>query len=173
MRIEFLDKTRADAILPKLYRILYTNMERIAPVGGTYEEGMGFWISCIKPALDNEFRHILLIDDDDDLAGYFQYSVYDGIFMMEDIQFRDEYKGTGLFAALYRYLIAVIPQDTQFVEAYANQSNEKSIRVLTHLGLEVIGENKNGKSWHFRGDYQNLVKRYENKTINDYESKGI
>lgn len=172
MRIEILDKTRADAVLPELYGILHTNMERIAPTGETYEAGLASWISCVKPALDKAPRRILLLYDNDALAGYFQYYVNDGIFMMEEIQFRDEYKGAGLFEELYRYLVAVLPQDTRFVEAWANKANEKSIGILSHLGLCVIGENKNGKSWRFRGDYQNLVKRYGNKTINDHESKG-
>ena len=29
-----------------------------------------------------------------------------------------------------------------------------------HLGLEICGENKNGKSYHYRGNYQNLLKKY-------------
>ena len=164
MKFEFLDKSKADDILRELYEILYTNMQRIAPVSGTYEEGMEFWLSCVKSTLGKASRQMLLIYDNDYLAGYFQYSVNDGIFMMEDIQFRDIYKGTGIFSELYHYLIPIIPQDTQFVEAYAHKNNQKSQAVLAHLGLEIIGTNKNGFSWHFRGDYQNLVKRYGSQT---------
>ncbi len=122
------------------------------------------WMSCILPALAKEPRQILLLYDGDDIIGYFQYFVNDGIFMMEDIQLREQYHGSGIFAQLYRYLVGILPPDTKFVEAYANKKNEKSIAVLTHLGLEIIGENKNGKSWHFRGDYRNLVKRYGSQT---------
>lgn len=162
MKIDILRKADAESVLPKLFEILHSNMSRIAPTGNSYEEDFSMWISCIKPALEKEPRQILLLRDKEQLAGYFQYYVNNGIFMMEDIQFRDPYKGTGIFAELYRYLVKVIPEDTIFVEAYANKKNEKSIAVLTHLGLEIIGENKNGISFHFRGRYENLVRRYGN-----------
>ena len=162
MKIDILRKADAESVLPELFEILHSNMSRIAPTGNSYEEDFSMWISCIKPALEKEPRQILLLRDKEQLAGYFQYYVINGIFMMEDIQFRDPYKGTGLFAELYRYLVKVIPEDTLSVEAYANKRNEKSIAVLTHLGLEIIGENKNGISFHFRGRYENLVRRYGN-----------
>lgn len=162
MKIDILRKADAESVLPKLFEILHSNMSRIAPTGNSYEEDFSMWISCIKPALEKEPRQILLLRDKEQLAGYFQYYVNNGIFMMEDIQFRDPYKGTGIFAELYRYLVKVLPEDTIFVEAYANKRNEKSIAVLTHLGLEIIGENKNGISFHFRGRYENLVRRYGN-----------
>ncbi len=162
MKIDILRKADVESVLPKLFEILHSNMSRIAPTGNSYEEDFSMWISCIKPALEKEPRQILLLRDKEQLAGYFQYYVNNGIFMMEDIQFRDPYKGTGIFAELYRYLVKVIPEDTIFVEAYANKRNEKSIAVLTHLGLEIIGENKNGISFHFRGRYENLVRRYGN-----------
>ena len=160
MRIEFLRKTDAVSVLPELYEILYSNMSRIAPTGNSREEDFSQWMSCILPALEKEPRKILLLRDNDSLAGYFQYYVNDGVFMMEEIQFREQYKGTGLFAELYCYLVETIPEDTCFVEAYANKKNEKSIAVLSHLGLEIIGENKSGTSYHFRGCYENLVRRY-------------
>jgi len=160
MKIDILSKADAESVLPELFEILHSNMSRIAPTGNSYEEDFSFWLSCIKLALNKEPRKILLLRDNDRLAGYFQYYVNDGIFMMEEIQFREPYKGAGLFAELYRYLVETLPADTLFVEAYANKRNEKSIAVLTHLGLEVIGENKNGISFHFRGRYKNLVRRY-------------
>ena len=82
---------------------------------------------------------------------------------MEEIQLRDRYKGTGVFGKLYAYLTRIIPEDTELVEAYANKSNHKSIAVLHHLGLEIVGENKNGISYHFRGRYENILRRYGEK----------
>ncbi len=160
MRIEFLRKADAESVLPELFDILHANMSRIAPTGNSYDEDFSMWMSCIKPALEKEPRQILLLLDNGRIIGYFQYYVNNGVFMMEDIQFRDAYKGTGIFAELYRYLVKILPEDTLFVEAYANKKNEKSIAVLTHLGLEIIGENKNGISYHFRGRYEELVRRY-------------
>ena len=160
MRIEFLRKTDAESVLPKLFEILHANMSRIAPTGNSYEDDYLTWMSCIKPALEKIPRQILLLLDEERIAGYFQYYVNNGVFMMEEIQFREEYKGIGLFAELYRFLIKNLPADTVYVEAYANKKNEKSIAVLTHLGLEITGENKNGTSYHFRGSYESLVRRY-------------
>lgn len=163
MRIEFLRKADAESVLPELFEILHSNMSRIAPTGNSYEEDFSMWISCIRPALQKEPRQILLLLDGEKIAGYFQYYVNDGVFMMEEIQFREAYRGTGIFSELYRCLVKTIPGDTRYVEAYANKKNEKSIAVLTHLGLEIVGENKNGSSYHFRGRYESLVRRYGSK----------
>lgn len=160
MRIEFLDKAKADSVLPKLFAILHSNMSRIAPTGNTYEQDFEFWIPCIKSDLENEQRQMLLIFSGDELAGFFQYSVNNHVFWMERINFTDPYKGTGIFSELYRYLVKILLADTLYVEALADKRNEKSIAVLKHLGLEIIGENKNGISYHFRGRYENLIRRY-------------
>ena len=164
MIITPLNKSDADRLLPKLFDILHENMSRIAPTGHTYEEDLVTWLSCVKPALEKEPRQILLLLDNSDIAGYFQYYVHRGVFMMEEIQFRERFKGTGLFEELYRYLVNILPRDTQFVEAYANKANEKSIAVLTHLGLAVTGENINGNSYHFRGNYEHLIRLYGTNT---------
>ena len=80
--------------------------------------------------------------------------------MMEEIQFKPAYRGSGLFGDLYRYLIPRLPADIQAVEAYADKRNAKSLAVLAHLGLSVIGENKNGISYRLRGSYAELKNKY-------------
>ena len=160
MRIVPLHKSDSDSVLPILFEILHSNMSRIAPTGNSYNEDFSMWMSCVKPALEKEPRQILLLCDQNEIAGYFQYYVNGGIFMMEEIQFRTQYQGSGMFEELYHYLVKTLPQNIEFVEAYANKKNEKSIAVLIHLGLEIIGENKNGISYHFRGRYENLIHRY-------------
>ena len=52
------------------------------------------------------------------------------------------------------------PIQTKFVEAFSSKENIKSQEILKHLGLNVIGENKNGKSLHFTGEYKALLNRY-------------
>ena len=160
MKIIELDKSRKELILPQLFAIMHANMSVIAPIGNSYEEDLSFWLSCVSSELEKEPRRILLIYDGDEIAGFFQYSVSNGLFMMEAIQLRDRYQGTGVFGELYAYLTRIIPKDTEFVEAYANKGNHKSIAVLKHLGLEIIGENKNGISYHFRGRYETILRRY-------------
>ena len=160
MIIKELDKSCKDAVLPLLFDILYANMSVIAPTGNAYAEDRSRWLSCVSPALEKEPRRILLLWDGDEIAGFFQYFVNKGLFMMEEIQLRDRYKGTGAFGELYAYLTRIIPRETEIVEAYAHKGNQKSIAVLNHLGLEVIGESQNGSSYHFRGRYETILRRY-------------
>lgn len=158
----YLQKPPSPDILEEIFTILAANMRIIAPTGLTYEEDKAQWLSCVPPALEKEARQIILIYDRDELIGFFQYYVTadHSVFMMEEIQFKPAYRGSGLFGDLYRYLIPRLPEDIQAVEAYADKRNRKSLGVLAHLGLTVIGENKNGISYRLRGSYAELRARY-------------
>jgi RimJ/RimL family protein N-acetyltransferase len=158
----YLPKPPSPDILEEIFTILAANMRTIAPTGMTYEEDRAQWLSCVPPALEKEARQIVLIYDRDELIGFFQYYVTadHSVFMMEEIQFKPAYHGSGLFGDLYRYLIPRLPEDIQAVEAYADKRNRKSLAVLAHLGLTVIGENKNGISYRLRGSYAELKSRY-------------
>ena len=158
----YLQKPPSPALLEEIFTILAANMRVIAPTGLTYEEDRAQWLSCVPPALEKEARQIILIYDRDELIGFFQYYVTadHSVFMMEEIQFKPAYHGSGLFGDLYRYLIPRLPADIQAVEAYADKRNQKSLAVLAHLGLTVIGENKNGISYRLRGSYAELRARY-------------
>ena len=156
MKIVELDKSKKDSVLPLLFDILHSNMSRIAPSGKSYEDEFSFWISCVSPALDKESRKILLIYDGCVLAGFFQYFVNGGLFMIEEIQLCREYHRTSALGELYAYLVGIIPEDTELVEAYANKSNHRSIAILNHLGLEAIGETDDGSLYRFRGRYKNI-----------------
>ena len=158
----YLPKPPSPALLDEIFRILAANMRVIAPTGMTYEEDKTSWLSCVPPALEKEARQILLIYDRDELIGFFQYYVTADrdVFMMEEIQFKPAYHGSGLFGELYRFLIPRLPENIQAVEAYADKRNAKSLSVLGHLGLTVIGENKNGISYRLRGDFARLKEKY-------------
>ena len=160
MKITELDKSKKDFVLPQLFDILYSNMSRIAPSGRSYEDELSYWLSCVSPGLEKEPRKILLIYDGDELAGFFQYFVNRGLFMMEEIQLCERYHRTGALGELYAYLAGVIPEETELVEAYAHKSNATSIALLGRLGLEVIGETDDGSLYRFRGRYANIP-RYE------------
>ena len=161
MKIIELDKSQKGSVLPHLFDILHSNMSKIAPTGNSYERDLDFWLSCVSPSLEKEPRKILLIYDGEILAGFFQYFVNNGLFMMEEIQFCDAYKGSGAFRELYAYLTSVIPEETELVEAYADKVNHKSIEILTHLCLEIIGEDES--FYHFRGRYENILRKYGKK----------
>ena len=158
----YLQKPPSPAILEEIFTILAANMRVIAPTGLTYEEDRAQWLSCVPSALEKEARQMILIYDRDELIGFFQYYVTAdrAVFMMEEIQFKPAYHGSGLFGDLYRYLLPRLPADIQAVEAYADKRNKKSLAVLAHLGLTVIGENKNGISYRLRGSYADLKQKY-------------
>lgn len=137
-------------------------MSVIAPTGNSYDEDFHFWYNAVAPALQkNDARQIILIYDDTEIIGYFQYYVNATTFMMEEIQFNKEYHGTGLFKRLYSHLFEIIPQDVLYIEAYAHKQNQKSQGILKHLGLKNIGESQNGNTYHFRGDCRQALKKYD------------
>jgi hypothetical protein len=158
----YLPKPPSSSLLDEIFGILATNMRVIAPTGLTYEEDRAQWMACVPPALTKDARQMVLIYAGDELVGFFQYYVTadHSVFMMEEIQFKEAYRESGLFGELYRFLIPKLPADIVSVEAYADKRNTKSLGVLGHLGLTVIGENKNGISWHLRGDFAVLKEKY-------------
>ncbi len=151
-----IDRRNARNILPRLFEVLHSNMSVIAPTGNSYMEDEELWVSCIAEALEKSARQLLLVMDGEAVAGFFMYYVNGDLWMMEEIQFAPAYQGSGLFRALYAHLLEILPDSVKYVEAYANKQNQKSIGILTHLGLAVMGENKNGNSYHFRGRYSDL-----------------
>lgn len=158
---DILSKDKPDKVLPSLFRILYSNMSVIAPTENDFEKGYHIWIDAVSHGLKQDARKIILIYDNAEVIGYFQYYVNSSTFTMEEIQFKKEYQGTGIFQFLYSYLFEIIPQETLYVEAYAHKQNSKSQNILKHLGLQIVGENRNGNSYHFRGDCRNVLKRYD------------
>ena len=159
-RFEYAGKADLPALMPRLFEILHANMSIIAPTGNVYEDDFEDWCAKVYPALTTTVREIVLMYDETNIIGYFQYYVNGGVFMMEEIQIKQEYQGAGVFSALYSWLMQRLPAALQTVEAYANKLNEKSQGILTHLGLSQIGENKGGSCYHYRGDYKNLRDKY-------------
>ena len=85
---------------------------------------------------------------------------------MEDIQIRKVYQGKyNVFERFYGLAFANVKENIDLVEAYANKKNIKSIGILIKLGLSIVGENKNGASYRFRGAYADLLKWYDLKMI--------
>lgn len=143
-----------------IFSILANNMRAIAPTGNTFKKDYEIWLNSAVPAWREGKCSVILIFDGDILCGYFQYSFTNTTFKMEDIQFKPEFQGSGLFAELFHYLTSIVPEHIKYVDAFANKENIKSQEILTLLGLTVIGENKNGRSFHFEGEYQALAERY-------------
>lgn len=162
IKFSFLALENADATLPELFKILHSNMNEIAPTGNSYSDDESIWIENVRPALDKPQRRIVLIQDDSQIIGYFQYYTNQEKFMMEEIQFIREYHSTGVFSSLYRWLIPQLPDNIPFVEAYSHVSNKKSQQILEHLGLKVCKDGTTGNHFHYKGNYKRLRDKYIN-----------
>ena len=161
IEFEYLNKVDFPQYAQTIFNILGGNMTKIAPTGNTLDEDFEMWLSCAGEALQREERHIILIKDNEVVVGYFQYYTNEDTFMMEEVQFKSEYQSKGIFRDLYGFVLENVKPDLKFVEAYASISNKKSIGILERFGLKNIGLNKNGRSYHFKGDFVDLVKWYK------------
>ena len=164
IRFAFLTPEDSPAYAERLFAILYENMSKIAPTGCTRDEDYAFWLPAFTAQLKQENRRVILIFDAYLLVGYFQYCIVDGTFSMEEIQFAPSYQGKhGIFRALYGFVIGQLPPEIRLVKAHASKTNEKSIAVLTKLGLRNTGENKTGRSYVFVGNFADLLHWYHRK----------
>lgn len=158
---EYLNKAELTVYAEMIFDILSGNMTKISPTGNALKEDFKMWLGCINEALQTDERQIILINDKTSVIGYFQYSVNEDVFFMEEFQLRPEYQGIGIFRALYGFVLADIKADLRCVKAYASISNKKSIGILEKLGLKNVGLNKNGRSYRFEGEFTDLIKWYE------------
>lgn len=158
----YLDKSKADEYLEELFEILHSNMSLIAPTGNLYKQDFEMWSSAIIPALEKEQRQFILMYVDNLLVGYFQYyiNIEENSLMMEEIQIKIAYQGTGLFSVFFKWFLKQFPKNIMYVEAFANKKNLKSQAILKYLGLVCLGENKNGNSFFYKGDYADLLSKY-------------
>ncbi len=159
----YLNKPDFPTTAYEIFNILADNMEKIAPTGNAREEDFECWYKGVSNGLEKKERKIILVKDNQNIIGFFQYYTNSDTFMMEEIQLKPEYQGKNIFRKLYGFLILNIREDIKFVEAYANIENHKSIGILKHLGLSEIGMNKNGRCFHFRGNYSDLINWFNRK----------
>ncbi len=157
IRFEYLNKPDFPIVSTDIFNILADNMTSIAPSGNSREEDFVLWSVAVSDGLQREERQMILVKDNESIIGFFQYYTNTDTFMMEEIQFKSEYHCKGIFRTLFGFVISYISKDIKFVEAYANISNSKSIGILEKLGLTNVGVNKNGRSYHFKGNYFDLL----------------
>ena len=163
----YLAKNEFNKYASKLFAVLHDNMTEIAPTGNSREDDYQFWYKAVCGEMQSDKRHIIVISKGNmkEIIGFFKYSINECVFAMEDIQikasFREKYD---IFRSLYGFVFEHINEDVHFVEAYADKKNAKSIGILEKLGLSIVGENKNGISYHLRGTYVDLVKWYKGES---------
>jgi len=171
VQFSYLDKARFDTAAPVLFHILDDNMHTVAPTGNDRREDYRRWYSAVGGGLKQEARQILLIKEEqtDTLIGFFQYYTNRDTFMMEELQIIPRFQGRdGIFRALYGFVISRLPSalvtaPDASVQAYADKRNAKSIAILHHLGLEIVGTDEKGFCHHFKGRLADLLAWYEGK----------
>ena len=160
IRFFHMDKSHKDAWLPRLFDLLYSNMEEITYFNTTYYEAERRWISEVSPALEKDPRQILLCLQNDSLIGYLQYYIRDDLIMVEELQISKRYQRTLLFLAFCKQILRLLPPQVAFVEAYADRRNLYSQRLMKRLGMACIGAAE-GEYLHFRGalaDCKNVMR---------------
>lgn len=157
-RLLYLNKADAIQMLPKLFDILYDNMCHIAPTGCSYEQEKQAWLQEVTPALQKEPRRIVLMYVDEELAGFCQYYINQGVFMVEEVQIKKPFRKTGLFFCLYRFFQRTVPQDTVYMEAWADLRNHNSIRIMQKLGMLPVETIENRNLIHYRGIMKDIRK---------------
>lgn len=168
IEFSYLSKNEFNKNAGKLFSVLYDNMTKIAPTGNSREEDYKLWYEAMSDEMQSDKRHIIIISqkNSQEIIGFFKYSTNECVFMMEEVHIRGAYQGRcNIFRTLYGFVLEHINEEIHFVEAYANKKNIKSIKILNKLGLSIVGENKNGISYHLRGTYKDLVKWYMSESV--------
>lgn len=145
----------------ELFEILYSNMNELSPTGNSKEEDHKIWLHYFRKSITTDTKVILILNDEE-LIGYFQYRIKEDTMYMDEIEIKKAYQHTGVFITLMHYVVNM--QDTKNVrcaEAYVNKSNDSSNVVFTHWKFEIIGENSSGKSYLYRGDFLYLKQKYQ------------
>ncbi|MBQ8621658.1 MAG: hypothetical protein IJ422_05030 [Oscillospiraceae bacterium] len=147
----WLNKQEKALWLPKLFDLLYDNMSTIAPSGLTYEQEKEQWLANVDPALDKAPRQIILCFVNHDLAGYIQYYTQEKLLMIEEMQLKKAYQRTFVFYRFCKHLMACLPSDIEYIEAYAEKRNRNSQKIMQKLGMVPVAEEENSAFVHLCG----------------------
>lgn len=160
-KITFREMQQREALdmLPQLFSILHTNMTKIAPTECSYEEDQKLWLDYLLPAVRAERCRILLMYAGETLAGYFQYSIQGDTLLADEVEIRPEYQRTMVFYRFCQFMMAEIPTQVRYITSYVRKDNKNSLSIHEALGMERIGENKIGTSWHYRGKIEDAAVR--------------
>lgn len=156
--IRFLNKETELDMLGQLFDLLYENMHAITPSGLPYAEEKQQWLSEVAPAMAKPPRQIVLLLVEETLAGYLQYYINNGLFMVEEIQFRRDCRSSTLFASLWKFMHRILPENTHTIEAYADPRNHLSCALMRKLGMEPVEDGHYPHLLHFRGSLKEIGK---------------
>ena len=129
LRFAYLNKEEKDVWLPRLFDLLYDNMQSVAPTGLSREEEKRQWMEAVSPALEKAPRQIILCFAEEELAGYVQFYTRETLLMVEEVQIAKHYHRSFVFYRLCRFLLEQLPPEIAIVEAYAEKRNRHSRKI--------------------------------------------
>ena len=103
IRFEYLNKPDFLTVSNDIFNILADNMTIIAPTDNTREEDYKCWYRSVSDGLKRDERQIILINDNDNIVGFFQYYINENTFMMEEIQFKSAYQSKNIKSVIRFY----------------------------------------------------------------------
>ena len=161
-KITFREMQQQEALdmLPQLFSILHTNMTKLAPTNCSYEEDQKLWLDYVLPAVRSEQCHILLMYAGETLVRYFQYSIQGDTLLADEVEIRPEYQRTMVFYRFCRFMLAALPAQVRYISSYVRKENKNSLSIHEALGMDRIGENRSGTSWHYRGKSEDAAARF-------------
>ena len=150
LHLTVLDKGEKEILLRELSAVFHLNMA-VFLEGGDSEQAQNHWIREVSDALTKENRQILLCAAGQTLAGFLMYYVRGDMVMIEEIQIRDEYRFSGVFSGLCKFLAASLPGNIGTIEAYAHKGNRRSIDIMGKLGMTPVPKEDASPFVHMQG----------------------
>jgi len=157
--LRFLDKERELPLLGVLFDLMYDNMKEDASSGLTRGWEKKKWLTEVVPALKKAPRQIVLLYCEGALAGFCMYYINGGVFMIEELQIRREFRSSGVIVELWKFFDRTVPGNTRYMEAYTDTENVYSQKLLGRLGMEIVGWTSDGRLKHFRGEFDKIRNR--------------
>ena len=154
IQIRQLPAVEREQTIPALFAIFHGNMQVFDP----WEESR--WCAVIFHALEDPRRVMLVVQENDEIVGFFMYACNGENFLMEEIQLIPRVQGMGLFRAIYAEVLPRLPDTVVRVEAYAHKDNLRSQGILSHLGLSMLGDGADQDIRHWRGDFRTFLQKF-------------
>ena len=152
--ISFLNKDQKELWLPRMFDLMYENMQTIVPDEIPHAQQKAQFLAEVSPALEKAPRQVILCICDETLVGFLQYYTRGDLLVIEEIQLLKKFQGSLTFYHLCKYLAASLPKNIAFLEAYTHKGNTFSQKLLQKLDLELLEDSQNSPFFHFHGSIQ-------------------
>lgn len=161
--------TKDDVLLniDKMFDIISTNMNEIAPTGNSNEEDYVNFKKYMLIELDNKNKRWVGAFYCNELIGYFLYKIKDdNIINLDEIQIEKSHQGDKCtFIKLFKYILLDDRlEDNYKIITYVNDKNLKSKAIVEKLGFEFLEKKGNGSK--YTSTYSSLKNNLEKYVVN-------